>query len=72
MPQVFIKEITPLNFQCIVAACPAVFSMNDVSLIIIGKTLTSEEVSALLGNKVGSDETAIVVPKGMITELLEN
>ena len=65
-----IKEVTPRAYQCIgVMACPSVFSTNEETFIIIGKTLSKIQAKKLLGNRVGKDETVIVVPKGLITEI---
>jgi hypothetical protein len=67
-----IKEITPSAFQCIgVLACPSIFSTDEETFIIIGKTLSKKEAKKLLGNRVGKDETVVVVPKGLITEITE-
>ena len=66
------EEITPQKFQCgIIAGCPAVFSTNQGTLLIIGKKLEKTEAKKLLGNRVSEDETVIIVPKELITEIFE-
>jgi hypothetical protein len=66
------KDITPKNYKCgLGPACPAVFTTNQDTYMIVGKTLERDEALKLLGNKVGKDETVILVPKGLINDIFE-
>jgi len=61
-----LKEITPSEFVCHSATCcPAVFETGNNSYVIIGKKLPVS-AAAQLADRVGDDEFAIEVPKGMI------
>jgi hypothetical protein len=54
------EEITPSHLRCFPGSCPAVYTLEDGNLLIIGKKLSSE-VDAEVRNKVGDDEYAIVL-----------
>jgi len=61
-----LKEITPAEFVCHSASCcPAVFETENNSYVIIGKK-PSAAAKAQLAGRVGADEFAIEVPKGVI------
>jgi hypothetical protein len=61
-----LKEVTPSAFVCHSASCcPAVFETENNSYVIIGKKL-SVSAEAQLAGRIGADEFAIEVPKGMI------
>lgn len=54
------EELTPYAIRCSIGACPAVFSLDDGNLLIVGKKL-SPELSKEIEGKVGDDEHAIVL-----------
>jgi hypothetical protein len=62
-----LNDITPQIYNCGLVACPAVFSSNENTFVIIGKKLNKKQAKELLGDRVGKDETVIVVPEGLIT-----
>ena len=53
-------EITPSHLRCLPASCPAVFTLSDGNLLIIGKK-PSEELQKQVKGKVGDDEYAVVL-----------
>jgi hypothetical protein len=53
-------EITPHHLRCFPASCPAVFTLSDGNLLIIGKK-PSEELQKQVKGKVGDDEYAVVL-----------
>jgi hypothetical protein len=55
-----VKEITPPHLRCIPASCPAVYTLEDGNLLIIGKK-PSSELNAEVKHKVGDDEYAVVL-----------
>jgi hypothetical protein len=66
-----LKNITPQKYDCGMAVCPAVFSTNENTYVIIGKKLNKKQAKELLGDRVGKDETVVVVPEGLITGIFE-
>lgn len=61
-----LKDITPSEFICHSSSCcPAVFETGNDSYVIIGKKL-SVSAEAQIAGRIGADEFAIEVPKGMI------
>lgn len=60
------KEVTPAEFLCSDCSpcCPAVLE-TDNSYVIIGKKLSADALETLAG-RIGEDEFAIEVKKGMI------
>lgn len=62
-PKVF--QISP---ECGIGSCSTVFSA-DGDLIIVGSVLTSEELQAVAHKVKQGEETAVRVPKSLITSL---
>lgn len=62
-------EITPKAMECLMGACPAIFKTNKESFILIGKKLTEAEVKKALKGRIGKNEIAIEIPKGLLSEL---
>ncbi|MEA3042550.1 MAG: hypothetical protein QOH47_388 [Sphingomonadales bacterium] len=62
-------ELTPRALRCGVGACPGVYLTPEGRYVIIGRTLSPEEVAAALPNRVGSHETAIEIERGYIDDL---
>ena len=63
-----VNDITPTSLFCIVGSCPAIFKTNNDTFIIIGKQLNKTE-SKPIQHKIGQNETAIEIPKELITKL---
>jgi hypothetical protein len=63
-----IYDITPLEYRCLVGACPAVFRTDRASLLIVGRLLTDDEKRALAELSVGDGETVIEVPTGLLAK----
>lgn len=60
------KDITPAAFVCHSSSCcPAVLETDAGTYVIIGKKLSASAEAAVAG-RVGADEYAIEVQKGMI------
>ena len=62
-------EKTPAGFYCVVATCPSIFETDKGTYIIVGKKLSSKEVSQEVKNKIGDGEIAVEIPKGLLDEL---
>jgi hypothetical protein len=54
------EELTPSHLRCMPASCPAVFTLSDGNLLIIGKK-PSEELRKQVEGKVADDEFAVVL-----------
>lgn len=52
------EEITPAHLRCVPCSCPAVYTLSDGDLLIIGKQLSPELFKEIEG-KVGADEFAV-------------
>jgi hypothetical protein len=65
-----VKEITPKRYRCTAAACPSIFEVEGSDeLIIIGPKADLKELG--LEKRVGKNEEAVIVPKGMIKEIFK-
>ena len=53
-----IEKSSPAHLRCSYGSCPAVYSLSDGDLLIVGKTL-SPELLAEIAPKIGNDEFAI-------------
>ncbi|MGM0421738.1 MAG: hypothetical protein ACQEQL_01415 [Pseudomonadota bacterium] len=63
------KNITPENFMCHTSSCcPAVYETEVGSYVIVGKKLSTEAQNAI-ADRIGDDEYAIEVEKGMIKDI---
>lgn len=64
-----LNDITPAAFACHTdKCCPAVLETNAGTYVIIGKKLGAE-AAGLVSARIGADEYAIEVQKGMIDGL---
>lgn len=62
-----VHNITPEDFQCVAASCPAIYSSDeDDKIIIVGKTADLEQAG--LTEEVGDDEEAVVVSAEMLKQ----
>ncbi|MGB0084781.1 MAG: hypothetical protein WBP94_05335 [Rhodomicrobiaceae bacterium] len=52
------EDLTPSHLRCIGGSCPAVYSLSDGDLLIVGKRL-SNELFQEIAHKVADDEFAI-------------
>lgn len=58
-------EVTPTEAKCPYADCPALFEQQD-GVLVIGKIVpVPDELKA----KIGSDETLVWVPKGLLKNI---
>jgi len=62
------EELTPSALRCSIGACPAVFSLDDGNLLIVGKKLSPELAKETEG-KVSDDEHAIVLSPDFFKDL---
>jgi hypothetical protein len=60
-------EITPTNLRCIPCSCPAVYTLSDGDLLIIGQQLSSELFKEI-EDKVGADEFAVRISPDFFEE----
>jgi hypothetical protein len=54
------KEITPHALRCTIGHCPAVLTLSDGDLLVIGKKLPAD-LSKEVQNRIGDDEFAIKI-----------
>jgi hypothetical protein len=54
------KEITPSHLRCFAGSCPAVYTLSDGNLLIIGKK-PSDTLYKQVEAKVADDEFAVVL-----------
>jgi hypothetical protein len=54
------KEITPAHLRCMPANCPAVFTLSDGNLLIIGKKLP-EDIYKKVEGQISDDEFAVML-----------
>ena len=64
-----LNDITPKQFQCVGVGCPTVFETDENTYVIVGKVLSKDEISPELKSKLGPGETAIQIPKGLLSSL---
>lgn len=62
-------EVTPASFQCSLITCPSVFETDRGTFVLVGGKVNLKNASEKIKNKIGAGETAIEIPKGLITEL---
>ncbi|MFH1997316.1 MAG: hypothetical protein ABII94_01335 [Patescibacteria group bacterium] len=66
-----LKNITPKEYQCAAAACPAVYEiMGENKLAIIGHKLGNPEKLGITG-KIGENEQIVIVDKVMLQQIFE-
>ncbi len=63
-----VTEITPDTFLCGTGNCPSVFEAENGDLYIIGKVV-GDALPGDVKSKVGADEHAVLVPRGLIKGL---
>ncbi|MDP8255589.1 MAG: hypothetical protein P9M14_07570 [Candidatus Alcyoniella australis] len=61
------KEVTPKQFRCIYAVCPSLF-VSDDSFFVVGTVVPPEEIPDNVAIKVGKNESAVLIPKALLTE----
>jgi hypothetical protein len=62
------RDITPKKMRCAWGSCPAVYELDNDTVLIIGAKPSSELGDALKG-KVSPDEFAIVVSKQLLANI---
>ncbi len=62
-------EITPAKFRCLTCACPCVFETDRGTFVLVGEKVNLNDAPEKIRNKIGAGETAIEIPKGLITKL---
>lgn len=67
-----LTDLTPPDYQCAVSAsCPAVLQHGD-KLIIIGKFMSfRDRYQAGIEDRVGDDESAVIIDAKLIIEALK-
>ena len=63
------EELTPVHLRCGPGSCPAVYTLSDGDLLIIGKKLTNE-LSQEIAHKVADDEFAVKLSPEFFVGLL--
>ena len=64
------REITPKRLQCGVGLCPALFELDDGRIVVIGKVPSADRpLPREISDKVGEDESAVVIPPEYLKEL---
>jgi|WetSurMetagenome_2_1015567.scaffolds.fasta_scaffold906389_1 hypothetical protein len=62
------RDITPKKLRCTFGACPAVYELDNDTIVIVGAKPSSELGDALKG-KISPDEFAIVVSKQLLANV---
>ena len=66
---IIVTDKTPSRFSCLVGTCPSIFEAQNDTYIIVGKKQQKKHLTEKVKNKIGKDEIAIEVPKGLIDDL---
>lgn len=57
------REITPKQLQCGLGLCPSLFELDDGRIVVIGKVPAIDQpLPKEIRDRVGHDETAVVIP----------
>ena len=64
-----IQEITPKSFQCVLAACPAIFKTNKGSYVLIGKKINAKELG--VAKRVGKGEILVEIPVELLNGVIK-
>jgi hypothetical protein len=65
-----LREITPKQFQCAAAACPAIYIHEETDkVLVVGEQAELEEFGLDKGS-VSQDEVAAILDKEMIQEAI--
>jgi hypothetical protein len=65
-----VTEITPLSARCGVGPCPAVFSTDRGTCLIVGKVPKMDDIPRQAQEKIGEGEVLIEVPIGVLKGLV--
>ncbi len=60
------EDVTPPALRCGIGACPGIYKTPTGSYVVIGRTLSGDEMDAALPNRVGHHETAIEIDAAFI------
>ena len=63
------ENVTPRALRCVIGSCPGIYRSPAGRYVIVGRTLSSDEVAALLPDRVGAHESAIEIDSGFIDGL---
>ena len=61
-----LKDKTPPEFVCAVAACPAVFETDDGRLVLVAKRAGAQIKAAVPASRIGEDEILVEIPKSLL------
>jgi hypothetical protein len=64
------EEITPFHLRCVPCSCPAVYTLSDGNLLIIGKKPNDDLYKEVEG-KVADDELAVVLSPDFFVNLFK-
>lgn len=64
-----LKDITPKQFSCTFAACPALYQTNEGDFVIVGKKADAQELG--IADKVGKDQEAVIMDKEMLEKVFK-
>jgi len=66
-----LREITPKEYYCTAAACPAIFEhVEKDKLVIVGRKVDNPEKLGI-ADRIGENEQAVIVDKGMLRQIFE-
>lgn len=57
------KDVTPKSLRCTFGGCPAIYEQQD-GHIVIGKVM--KEIPEEVAQRIGPDEFAVWVPRGLV------
>jgi len=66
-----LREITPKEFQCAWTACPSIYEIVEKDkLVIVGRKVDNPEKLGI-ADRIGENEQAVIVDKGMLRQIFE-
>jgi hypothetical protein len=67
-----LHEVTPEALRCGVSQCPSLFEgpeWQDGAVIVVGKKDIPQALFDQMKHKIGEDEFAVIVPKGLLKNI---
>ena len=62
------RELTPKELLCgpYIPGCPALYELEDGSLIVIGKIINNDQLQSEVSARIANDEIAVHIPRNLI------
>ena len=66
------RNLTPQALQCgPVLGCPAVYELTDGSLLVIGRTVSRDELPEEVRRKIAGNEVSVIISKELLGGCVE-